>query len=58
MKEMNKKFLDLISECCSLLIEEYVSVYDMKKEVLKKAVNLVINEELEKERKLIYGKHE
>ena len=37
-KEMNKKFLDLISECCSLLIEEYVNVYDMKKEELKRLV--------------------
>lgn len=37
-KEMNKKCLDLISECCSLLIEEYVNVYDMKKEELKRLV--------------------
>ena len=36
--QLNKKMMDLLSECCSILLEEYVNIYEMKKEDLKRLV--------------------
>lgn len=36
--QLNKKIMDLLSECCSILLEEYVNIYEMKKEDLKRLV--------------------
>ena len=37
-KEFNKKTIDVISEACSVLIEEFLNIYEMKKEEIKRLV--------------------
>lgn len=37
-KEFNKKMIDVISDACSVLIEEFLNIYDMKKEEIKRLV--------------------
>ena len=36
--QFNKKLMDMLSECCSLLLEEYANIYEMKKEDMKRLV--------------------
>ena len=40
-KEFNKKTIDVISEACSVLIEEFLDIYEMKKEEIKRLVVVV-----------------
>lgn len=34
----NKRILDNVSECCSVLLEEFLNIYEMKKEDIKRLV--------------------
>ncbi|CBK22674.2 uncharacterized protein [Blastocystis hominis] len=45
-KEFNKRTIDVISEACSVLIEEFLNIYEMKKEEIKRLVviNFATNE--------------
>ena len=41
-KKQNKKQLEILSECCSILLEEYPNIYGMNKEDLKRLVIVMV----------------